>query len=91
MFIHDFTKAAGCADKAAHAFYLSHKTKVASAHNSWGSEVAIDNKWNVIRWGRHSVSMRLLRDTYGDSLRYVLLFALNCSPSTVRPQMFALN
>jgi len=48
--------------------YFAYKTKVLSVRNSWGYELAIDENWNVIRFGELSISLRRLEEKYGDRL-----------------------
>lgn len=48
--------------------YRKFKTKVQSVRNSWGFELAITEQWEVIRFGKFSVSMRRLREKYGRDL-----------------------
>lgn len=49
--------------------YWAAKAKVASVRNSWGYELAIDENWNVIRFGEFSISLRRMHEKYGDRLR----------------------
>jgi hypothetical protein len=55
QFIADYTK-----DQE----YLRVKSKVQSVRNSWGFELGITDRWEVIRFGRFSVSTRRMREKY---------------------------
>jgi len=48
--------------------YRAAKMKVQSVRNSWGFELAITDQWEVIRFGKYSVSLRRMREKYGRDL-----------------------
>jgi len=48
--------------------YYRTKIKVVSVNNSWGMEVGIDEHLNVIRFGKYSISIKRMREKYGNSL-----------------------
>eukprot|EP00812_Abedinium_dasypus_P010458 NODE_4078_length_713_cov_190.299392.p2 GENE.NODE_4078_length_713_cov_190.299392~~NODE_4078_length_713_cov_190.299392.p2 ORF type:complete len:163 (+),score=50.50 NODE_4078_length_713_cov_190.299392:3-491(+) len=50
------------------AVYRANKIKVASVRNSWGYELGIDENWNVITFGKYSISTRRLSEKYGTRL-----------------------
>lgn len=59
-FIYDYTKDADYRDK---------KTKVGSLRVRIGRVAAIDNKFNIIKFGNTSIDPDLMRQKYGDSLQ----------------------
>ena len=54
------------------ANYRAHKMKVQSVRNSWGFELGITDQWEVISFGKFSVSLRRLQEKYGDDLDKLL-------------------
>lgn len=50
------------------AEYYSAKMKCQSVQCSWGTEVAIDDQFNVIRFGQYSISYQKMEQTYGTLL-----------------------
>ena len=54
------------------ANYRAHKMKVQSVRNSWGFELGITDQWEVISFGKFSVSLRRLQEKYGNDLDTLL-------------------
>jgi len=48
--------------------YRAVKAKVQSVRNSWGFELGITDRWEVISFGSFSVSIRRMREKYGKDL-----------------------
>jgi len=44
--------------------YFQYKIKAVSVRNSWGYQMAIDNEFNIIRWGKYSSSLKRLQEKY---------------------------
>mmetsp|Transcript_1652 Transcript_1652/g.3365 ORF Transcript_1652/g.3365 Transcript_1652/m.3365 type:complete len:255 (-) Transcript_1652:41-805(-) len=49
--------------------YYKCKTKVQSSRNPWGYQLAIDDRLNIISFGRLSVSKTRMKEKYGDALQ----------------------
>ena len=61
------------------AEYYACKVKVKSAHSTWGYQLGIDSKLNIVHFGRLCASRVRLQQKYGDSLLRLLDRNTGCS------------
>lgn len=50
-----------------HAYYAG-KIKIPSAAHSWGYQLGLDDRWNILRFGRFCISRARMRERYGEHL-----------------------
>merc|ERR1711936_1479649 len=48
--------------------YYSAKLKVQSVSNNWGFEHGLDNNYNLLRWGKYSISRKKMLAKYPDGM-----------------------
>jgi len=52
--------------------YFAAKAKCQSVVNAWGATMGIDERWNVIRFGKYSISRVQLQNKYGEKVLHYL-------------------
>ena len=50
--------------------YYSAKLKVQSVSNNWGFEHGLDSNYNLIRWGKYSISRKKMEQKYPDNVLF---------------------
>ena len=59
LFIYGFTK-----DKE----YFAAKLKVQSVSNNWGFELGLDANYNLLKWGKYSISRKHMETKYPNNM-----------------------